>query len=99
MRTLLRVESFSTVRGSVFAPFPEKWGDFAAPVMYDNPEIICGPDSGFPGVLSIPQEDRLVQNNGVYAMSYQIITDSCCDLTQDQLKARSTPRFRQRLLL
>ena len=29
---------------------------------------------------------RLVQNNGVYEMSYQIITDSCADLTDVQLK-------------
>ena len=28
----------------------------------------------------------LVQNNGVYEMSYQIITDSCCDLTEAQLQ-------------
>ena len=30
----------------------------------------------------------LVQNNGVYEMTYQIITDSCCDFTEDQLKQR-----------
>ena len=29
----------------------------------------------------------LVQNNGVYEMNYQIITDSCCDFTQEQLNA------------
>lgn len=28
----------------------------------------------------------LVQNNGVYEMNYQIITDSCCDLTEAQLQ-------------
>jgi len=35
--------------------------------------------------MIIPQPQRLVQNNGVYEMNYQIITDSCCDLTQEQL--------------
>ena len=32
-------------------------------------------------------DTRLVQYNGVYAMSFQMITDSCCDLTQLQLDA------------
>ena len=30
---------------------------------------------------------KLVQYNGVYVMSFQIITDSCCDLTQAQYEA------------
>ena len=36
--------------------------------------------------LIIPHKKWLVQNNGVYEMSYQIITDSCCDLTREQMQ-------------
>ena len=36
--------------------------------------------------LIIPHKKWLVQNNGVYEKSYQIITDSCCDLTREQMQ-------------
>ena len=32
-------------------------------------------------------DSQLVQYNGVYVMSFQIITDSCCDLNQEQYNA------------
>lgn len=42
-----------------------------------------------PGTLLYHRKYRFVQNNGVYAMSYQIITDSCCDLTAEQLQQKN----------
>ena len=43
--------------------------------------------SGYEFSVFYHTDYRLVQYNGVYAMSFQIITDSCCDLIQEQYEA------------
>lgn len=54
------------------------------------PKKICERSAQeLPGTLLYHRKYRFVQNNGVYAMSYQIITDSCCDLTAEQLQQKN----------
>ena len=54
--------------------------------MYDIIEKTVVHTRHVPEISLYHNQYWLVQNNGVYEMSYQIITDSCCDLTEEQLQ-------------